>query len=173
MAESKELTLRQSDVASFVEITAAIPGDPIFDGLKTIYKYGLLFAEGKETEAKALAYEQRLNVGDLWRKLKEYEKAIKQLKPIIETIAAAVAMPDVFKWQQGAQKKVKTITNLPELWHKLQAQGADLDAFLSRCEIDFDEAVLFSGMNEPNFLETWGDVANIETKQNKNTLKAL
>ena len=154
-------------------MSATVPGDPVFEGLKTIYNFGLLFAEGKDTEAKQLAYNFRASVGDLWRRLKEYEKAIRQLKPIIESIAENVAMPDVFKWQDGAKKSVKTITNVPELWHRLKEQGADLDAFLARCEIDFDEAVLFSGMNEPTFLENWGDVAKIEIKQNKNTLKAL
>lgn len=173
MAETKEITLRQSDVASFIQITSSVPGDTIFNGLKSIYQYGVLMAEGKDEEAKKQAYEHRLDIGDTWRRLKEYEKAQKQLKPIIECIAEAVAMPDIFKWQAGAKKSVKTITNVPELWRKLKEQGTDLDAFLSRCTIDFEDAVLISGMNEPTFLENWGDVANIETKQNKPTLKAL
>lgn len=173
MAEKKEIVLRNTDVANFVQSFGVIEGDPIFNGLVTVYNYGVRFENGDVEGAKALAYEHRQDIGDLWRRLKENESAQKILKPLVEKIAETVPMPDVFKWQAGAKKTVKTITNVPELWAKMEAAGITLEAFLNICDVDFDKAVDLSGMNEKNFLESWGDVANVETKQNKNTLKGL
>lgn len=173
MAESKEITLRQSDIASFVESFSAVPGDPIFEGLKTVYNFGVRLDAGKVEEAKALAYEKRESLETLWRRIKENEKAGKQLKPLIEKIAEMVPMEDYFKWQAGAKKSKKAITNVNELWKRLEASGVTLECFLSNCTIDFDKAVLISGKNEPTFLEDWGDVASVETVQAKAILKGL
>lgn len=172
MAE-KEIILRESDVSAFVGSFGVVPGDPIFNGLVTVYKFGALMDQGDEKSAKALAYENRADLGSLWRRIKENESAQKTLKPWVEKIAEAVPMPDVFKWQVGAKKVVKTVTDVNELWKRLEAEGVTLEAFLNICKVDFGDAVELSGKNESAFLEAWGDVANVETKQNKNTLKGL
>lgn len=171
--ESKEIVLRNTDVASFIQSFGVIEGDPIFNGLVTVYNYGVRYEAGNIEEAKKLAYEHRQDLGDLWRRIKENAAAEKVLKPLVEKIAADVAMPDVFKWQAGAKKSKKTIADVNGLWAKMEAAGITLEAFLGCCDVDFDKAVELSGMNENNFLETWGDVVNVEQTQNKPSLKGL
>lgn len=174
MAESKEIALRKTDIASFVEITSAVPGDPIYDGLTAIYNYVTAYANNLPEEARKGAYEKRYAIGDLWRRLKEYEKLVKQIKPVIESMASDVTMPDVFKWQQGATKTKKEVTDNAELWRRLEKEGVSLDSFLSICKVDFDAAVEISGKNERAFLEEFaGDICNVTSAQNKPTLKAL
>ena len=174
MSESKEITLRPSDVQSYTASFGLIPGDPVFEGLVTVFKYGQAYESGDVEGAKKIAYERQADISALWRRVKEYEAATKQIKPLIEKICTDVPMPDYFKWQQGAIKKTKTVTNMVELWKRLQAQGVSLDAFLSKCTIDFKDAMEMSGFNETKFVEEFaGDCIEIETKQNKNTLKAI
>lgn len=174
MSESKEITLRSSDVSSFVESFGLIDGDPVFEGLVAVFKYGQAFDAGNKDDARKVAFDHQADISALWRRVKEYESATKQLKPLIEKICADVPMPDYFKWQQGAVKTTKTVTNMGEIWKRLQAQGVSLDAFLSKCTIDFKDAMELSGFNETKFVEEFaGDCVEIETKQNKNTLKAI
>lgn len=175
MPESKELTIRKSDVASFVQITSAVPGEPLYNGLMAILNYVNKYADNDAEGARKDAYENRFNFGELWRKLKEFEKMIKQVKPMVEAIASDVTMPDVFKWQAGAKKTSKEVSNNYELWLRMEKEGVSLESFLTRaCKVDFSAAVELVGKSEVAFLEEFaGDIVNVETKQNKPTLKGL
>lgn len=168
--------LRESDVKAFVTEFNTVPGDPLFNALVTIYNYGARIEKGDVEGARAMAYENRADLGEIWRKIKEYEKACKQLKPIIEVIAAAVPMSDVFKWQAGAKKTIKEVrpSSMFEMWQRLEKVGVTLEAFLTCCKVDFKSCVELAGLSESKFLEEFaGDLCNIETKQNKAVLKGL
>lgn len=168
--------LRDSDVKAFVEQFNTVPGDLLFNALVTIYNYGVRMEKGDVEGARQLVYDNREAMGVIWRRCKEYEKAVKQLKPIIEVIAAAVPMSDVFKWQAGSKKTKKEIlpSAMFELWQRLEKTGVSLESFLTCCKIDFKSAVELAGLSETKFIEEFaGDLCNIETVQNKSVLKGL